>query len=318
MSLILTTILSSGAVKAAQVATKTIIRGNSIGNQINSGKVAYMGNYIYFSNPQDSGKLYKCNIDGTHKIKLSDDIASNISIYKDSIFYLKQNNGPYEIYKINNNGTSKKLFVKDKVDDNFQIVNGYAYYAVFKPINPAMRTPFYYPKDVYKVSLATNKKTPLGTTCAYRIYIKDDGWAYCNDRYTLFKANINNFSKQTDITYNLWNANIEAINDSNIFYTSLHVPYKSSKDIFGLCKAKFSPSSIYTLSEATASVYFATNNNLYEVIDKNLYVTKINSTDKKLLKKLDIIEKDRTINLYMVNDKLCYFNSKGEIILVKV
>ena len=142
------------------------------------------------------------------------------------------------------------------------------------------------------------------------MYINDDGWVYCNDRYTLFKRNINNFNKPIQITGSLWNTIIRAINDKNIFYTSLHVPYKGTGEVSGLCRASFSPSSIYTLSKDTASAYFATNNNLYEVIDKKLYVTKSNSTDKTLLRELDIIgEKNKITNLYMVNDKLCYFNS---------
>ena len=66
------------------------ILGNSVGNLLNGGDFCEYNGYIYFSNTQDSGKLYRMKTDTTGAVKLTDDTVHNINVYGDYIYYSRK------------------------------------------------------------------------------------------------------------------------------------------------------------------------------------------------------------------------------------
>ena len=63
--------------------------GNSVGNIYNDGRMAYQGEWIFYRNDEDNGKLYKVKIDGTNRIVVDKNstYVNNINIVGDDIYY---------------------------------------------------------------------------------------------------------------------------------------------------------------------------------------------------------------------------------------
>lgn len=60
---------------------------------------------IYFSNRDDAGKLYKCDLNGNLITKVTDDIVSSISVIDDYLYYYSGIN----LFRIKENGTGHQL-----------------------------------------------------------------------------------------------------------------------------------------------------------------------------------------------------------------
>lgn len=71
---------------------------------------AQKGEWTYFANPFDS-KLYKVKNDDSGRVKLSDDVVSNINVIGDYIYYINVNDR--YIYRIKNDGTSRTKIYSD-------------------------------------------------------------------------------------------------------------------------------------------------------------------------------------------------------------
>lgn len=83
--------------------TVTVVQNyNPNGNSINGALIAQKDGWFYFADNL-SGQLYKMKTDGTEKTKLSDDMATDIHLSSDWIFYIANNN----IYKIKNDGSQR-------------------------------------------------------------------------------------------------------------------------------------------------------------------------------------------------------------------
>lgn len=84
-------------------------QGNTNGNIANSGFAAIGGDWIYYSNINDDGKLYKIKTDGTGRIKLSDDTSHSINVVGDWVycvgFKMERFNYKYN-YKIRTDGSA--------------------------------------------------------------------------------------------------------------------------------------------------------------------------------------------------------------------
>jgi len=77
--------------------------GNTFGNMNNHGIFSLQGDWIYFANNSDNGKLYKVKIDDTGEIKLSDDQAICINVIGEWVYYFDFSG----IYRIKTNGTGR-------------------------------------------------------------------------------------------------------------------------------------------------------------------------------------------------------------------
>lgn len=60
--------------------------------------------WMYYRNYSDNEKLYRMNIDGTHNVKLCDDMVYNINVTEDSVYYKNGSDGN-KLYRINVDGT---------------------------------------------------------------------------------------------------------------------------------------------------------------------------------------------------------------------
>lgn|GEM_PF-2384716 len=112
--------------------------GNTSGNITNRGLVAIQGDWIYYSNGSDIGKLYKIKTDGTGKQKLNDDYSSQyINVIGNNIYYSGTNSNLYTINidgsgrkKLNNDYTEYIYVIGDKIYYKNYSSNGSAIYSI--------------------------------------------------------------------------------------------------------------------------------------------------------------------------------------------
>ncbi len=82
------------------------VRGNTTGNIVNGAFVAHQGEWIYYSNPSDSGNLYKIKKDGSEYTRLNNDDSGYINVVGDWIYYSNYNDDN-RIYKIGTDGNGR-------------------------------------------------------------------------------------------------------------------------------------------------------------------------------------------------------------------
>ena len=107
-------------------------RGNTTGNIANGGLVAYSEGWIYYSNREDQGKLYKKREDGSDATLLSNNRAVEINVVGDWVYY---NNGNLSnrwgnIYKIRTDGT-QEILLNEQDSSWVQVVGDWIYYIGF-------------------------------------------------------------------------------------------------------------------------------------------------------------------------------------------
>lgn len=89
-------------------------RGNSVGNITNGGYMAEYEGWIYYSNPNDGGKLYKVKPDGSKNTKLLDDSVSYINV-SDGWVYVGVGTGrnALGVVRVRLDGTSRQeLYIR--------------------------------------------------------------------------------------------------------------------------------------------------------------------------------------------------------------
>lgn len=233
--------------------------GNTSGNIINNGLIAYQKGYIYFSNTSDKNKLYRMKEDGSDRKKLSDDSCSFINvieewvyyrnaddggkIYKiktdgtirtclndddsnfitaagDFIYYCNSSNGN-QITRIKNDGSGKKIICKDSAEF-LNISNGWVYYS-----NASENY------SLYKVTMDGEKRTLISKDMCYFLNVSGD-WVYYSNyskEFKLCKIKINGRGKT--VIDSTASHSINVFGDW-IYYTSINNEYGES----GLYKIK--------------------------------------------------------------------------------
>lgn len=103
----------------------------------NSNKYLYLksvsnsvtfNNTIYYSNESDNNRLYKMNINGSNKLKLTNDRAYFISLAGDWIYYSNYSNSGY-LYKITLNGLNKQRINNNHTIDIYE-KDGWIHYTI--------------------------------------------------------------------------------------------------------------------------------------------------------------------------------------------
>jgi len=92
----------------------TLYKSNT-GNINNGGLFGLSGEWVIFQSSEDGNKLYKIKTDGTEKQKISDDIATNIVVCGEWIFYIEKNSE--KLFKIKIDGTNRSMLVDYAVYD---------------------------------------------------------------------------------------------------------------------------------------------------------------------------------------------------------
>lgn len=113
-------IFTLGNVHATSAQSKKVC-GNTSGNISNFGYYAVQGNWIYYSNFDDNGKLYKMKLDSTEGQKLSNDNAEFINVVGEWVYYINYNNNKSYINKIKVDGSNETSMLED--NNNIKFLN---------------------------------------------------------------------------------------------------------------------------------------------------------------------------------------------------
>jgi len=127
--------------------------GNTSGNLTNDGAVVSDGQYLYFLNTNDGGKLYKSNLDGSSKSKISDSVCSSLNIVGDWIYYSLPMEGK-GLYKMKKDGSSKTLIVTSQ-SYGIAVVNDWIYFLDKSASDPQENI-------LYKIKTDGTSKTKIG------------------------------------------------------------------------------------------------------------------------------------------------------------
>lgn len=98
-------------------------RGNSLGNIMNKGLAASDDKYIYYSNLNDGGKLYRESIEGGEAVPLTNDEVSYINVYDGWIYFLSKG----DMYRVKNDGSNLTLITSGNAN-YINLVDGFLYY----------------------------------------------------------------------------------------------------------------------------------------------------------------------------------------------
>lgn len=91
--------------------------GNTTGNIVNGGAAAIQGDWIYYRNNADNGKLYAMKTDGSDWKLLTNQRASNINVSGNWIFYWDFYDT--DLYTIHTDGSGKKKLFDENVSDMY-------------------------------------------------------------------------------------------------------------------------------------------------------------------------------------------------------
>lgn len=83
--------------------------GNTTGNLTNYGWVCIDDDAIYYSENLDGKALYRADLDGENKVKLSDHPAQDINVVGDTVYFV--DNKEYKIYSVKKDGSDHKLLL---------------------------------------------------------------------------------------------------------------------------------------------------------------------------------------------------------------
>lgn len=197
--------------------------GNSNGNIINKGMIAENGDYIFFSNISDKGKLYRMKADGSGKVKLCDDSSLYINVSNGWVYYRNEDDNG-KIYKIKPDGSERKCLNDEdsiyiKTDGQFLYYCSLSNNSRITRLEPSSGKTkvvcddsasylnladgwLYYSNEdennsLYKISVNGNKKILLSKDMCHLIDVFDNWIYYSNysDDFKLSKMNIDGKNK---------------------------------------------------------------------------------------------------------------------------
>lgn len=143
------------------------------GNISNLGLAATDGEFLYYVNLADGGKIYKKNMEGIEEYPIVEDNARYINVVDDWIYYSNISDGG-KIYKVHVDGTGRKK-LNDVMSSYVNVVGDYIYYSNSKDKN-----------RIYKLSKYNVNASYAGQRLTYdsAAYIIVDG-----DRNKIYYSN---------------------------------------------------------------------------------------------------------------------------------
>ncbi|CCJ34511.1 MULTISPECIES: DUF5050 domain-containing protein [Caloramator] len=156
------------------------------GNISNLGLAATDGEFLYYVNLADGGKIYKKNIYGVEEYPIVEDNARYINVVDDWIYYSNISDGG-KIYKVNVDGTGRKK-INDVLSSYVNVVGDYIYYSNSKDKN-----------RIYKLSKFNTNASYSGQRLTYdsAAYIVVDG-----DRNKIYYSNTSDARRLYSIDLN--------------------------------------------------------------------------------------------------------------------
>ncbi|WDC84976.1 DUF5050 domain-containing protein [Caloramator sp. mosi_1] len=163
--------------------TQRDIYTNVKGNISNGGIAATDGEYIYYSNFADGGKIYKRPVDGTDSYPICNDNAKFINVVDDFIYYSNMSDGG-KIYRIKTDGTSRSK-VNNVLSSHINVVNDYIYYINGKRGNRIYRLKAYNTDPQNEGTLVTSDKAAYLIATNSMLY-----YSNLSDKGRLYSINI--------------------------------------------------------------------------------------------------------------------------------
>lgn len=172
--------------------------GNTVGNITNGGIVTQQGDWIYYNN-NDKG-LYKIKTDGTSRQHLSLDIAKDINVIGDYLYFYRSSSADKSggLAKLKNDGTKESLEVEEILEPesayNVIVVDNWIYYGL--PYSSDSNT-----EGLYRM------KADIGISSKEKLYSKSvgslnivNGWIYFTYGHGLEVDNPGTYRMKTDGT----------------------------------------------------------------------------------------------------------------------
>lgn len=193
----------------SDITSKSEVRGNTVGNIINEGIVAYEDGWIYYSNIQDEGKLYKKQSDGSNVTLLSNKPAIYINVVDNWVYYSTGYSRPGgAIYKITIDGNEETQLNRHN-SSYVQVVDDWIYYTHFLPKEGN--------EHFYLYKMRTDGSDPSMIVDAGRNLNVVDGWAYYSSTNGIHKVRIDG-SDQTKLVSDI-EADYLNVADDWIYFT---------------------------------------------------------------------------------------------------
>lgn len=221
--------------------------------------------WFYYADDTYGNKLYKIRVDGTHKIKLSDDICAYIAVNKDWIYY---NNAldDNKLYKIRTDG-SLKTKLSENACSNIAILKDWIYYIA--------------DNGLYQIKPDGSNDRCLFAFEIYDLRICDD-WIYYSSNYEIgrVRTNVTNSTTFETLFENSDEAIKDFCTDGNWIYFSNALDKSNLYKIRlnGTYKMKMQEDSIYDINIVNDWIYYSTFFcKSYKLLKNNTNKTRINS-----------------------------------------
>ncbi|MCX7695404.1 MAG: DUF5050 domain-containing protein, partial [Caloramator sp.] len=167
---------------------------NVKGNISNGGFAATDGEYIYYSNSADGGKIYKRPIDGSDAYPICNDNAKYINVVDDFIYYSNMSDGG-KIYRIKTDGTSRSK-INNVLSSYINVVDSDIYYVNGKRSNRIYRLKTYNTDPQNEGTLVTSDKAAYLVATSNMLY-----YSNLSDKGRLYSINISGGVIGTRIGY---------------------------------------------------------------------------------------------------------------------
>ncbi|MCY6372284.1 DUF5050 domain-containing protein [Clostridium ganghwense] len=272
--------------------------GSISGNMYSGGNAAEDEKYIYFSNYDEQGKLYRMDKNTKKLTKLCDDVACYINILDGYIYYSNLSDGE-KIYKIKSDGSGRKK-LGDSIAEYIRVRGSYIYYSNGEDDN-----------CLYKMRVDGNKNRKIINSCVYGFNIINDKIYYLK-KEGFYSVTVNgHFGKrlyrENKFKDEVILGNYIQIQGENIYFTNIG---HEDKDKF-LCKTDLKSFKFERLTDENVKEVNVHGEDIYyinEFDEDSLYTIKTDGSKRRKLKEGPIS------GISVVGDYIFYFKDvHGEI-----
>lgn len=130
--------------------------------------LVYDNGFLYFSNWNDGGKIYKMKTDGSEKTSLNNSYSGLLNIYDGWIYYNNYDDN-YKIYRVKTDGSENMAVCEDSVR-YFNCFDGYIYYSNENDEN-----------KIYKIGVNGEGKSKISDSAGSIIFIADGKVLFMKD-----------------------------------------------------------------------------------------------------------------------------------------
>lgn len=200
------------------VMNDTYVNGNTAGNLYNGGYFCEWNGTIFFSNPNDSGKLYSMDSNGGNLKKIVDDVPTYINVDEDYIYYARSNssdNLDFSFGTVNQNALvridhkgNKVLVLDDEPSIYAALLGNYIYYIHYEQEEAS---------TLYKVRIDGEEREKVMSdpvfTCS-----TDGQYFYYNGMYT--DGDIHKYDTATNSTSVVYEGNCykPIVTENDVYY----------------------------------------------------------------------------------------------------